>query len=207
MGGLYRFETRQGASAPELIEAIVSLSAQAPDAALPPDMMLALARLLASCMGGARHHDRQAMFLILRRPVEISQALGAFLRDPLGHEGGAEKAEGEGRAPLASVLDMRAAWLSRGAAPEVFDRLTLWEHGRVQREIRRKERNALAEVALAARMARADQASFRKFVRNVTRENRPSKPGAWVHAFLASAGGLHTITKAELAEMKGNKNA
>lgn len=209
MGGLHRFELSQRASAPAVLDRIVAHSTQDPSAQLPPDLTVSLARLLAACLGDGGRHFRRAAFLILRYPALVGEALRAFLEDPLRASG--DQPEGEsaardqdGSQGIAPVVAMRAAWLAEGGDPAVFDRLTLWEHGRILRERSQAKRQELANMAVAARSAQAKPEAFRKFVRDLNRDPAERGRNAWVQGLFAAAANVPTITQADLARMKGN---
>lgn len=202
MGGLYRFERAHATSGPALIDGIVRAASTNPDAPLPPDMSRLLVDLLAQCLGGTPRARRRAIFLIVRVPYAVSDALRQFLDDPLPApvtDGGGRAARGD----IPSVLDMRAIWLSDGGDPAIFDSLTLWEHGRILKEREARKRAALADATLAARNAQAKPNDFKRFMKELSTTGKDQRPNAWVQGLFAATAHLPTVTQKDLAGMKG----
>ena len=202
MGGLYLFECSEGLSAPSLIEDVLQAAVSHPNEALPQNLTEALARLVSYCLGGRRSLPR-AFLLIDKAPDAVARALRQFLEDPLPQAsvGAADGAGGASKMP--SVLDMRSAWLASGGGPDIFDRLTLWEHSRILKERQKRQRAALLDAAVSARMGQADNKHFKRFVADLSADLDNRAPNAWVRSLFAASAHLPTVTQQDLASMKG----
>lgn len=202
LGGLCRFEIAARVNAPALLDRILRLAADHPDAPIEAADMKALAQLIACCLGDEQRNQRRALWWLIRRRDAVSIMLRAFLEDPFPaptkETGGAPGAE-----PLAPALAMRAAWIARGADPSVFDSLTLWEHARVIRDVEKRQRRAMADAATAARMADAKPHAFQRFIGEMMTDPADRQPHAWVRNLFSATAHLPTMTQKELAEMKG----
>lgn len=202
LGGLCRFEIAARMNAPALLDRVLRLSAERPDAPIPGADIRALAQLIASCLGGRRRDHRRAWWVLIRRRAAVSEMLRAFLEDPLP----ARAQDKTGAAPMeppAPAIAMRAAWIARGADPAVFDGLTLWEHGRVMRDLDQRQRRAMADAAVAARMAEAKPQQFKRFIGEMSADPADRRPHAWVRGLFAATAHLPTMTQQELEQMKG----
>jgi len=202
LGGLCQFEIAARVNAPALLDRILRLAADRPDAPIEAADMKALAQLIGVCLGGGRAGQRRGWWLLIRRRDAVSTMLRAFLEDPFPtltkDTGGAPGAE-----PLAPALAMRAAWIARGADPSVFDGLSLWEHARVIRDLDKRQRLAMADAALAARMADAKPHAFHRFIGEMSTDPADRQPHAWVRSLFSATAHLPTMTQKELAQMKG----
>lgn len=203
MGGLYQFEKAVGVSAPEFIERLVGVGSENPDAALAPDVVENLTLLIAFCFDGAGVSKKSAVRLLKRSPDLVALALRGFLEDPLPLPVGASPTDAAASAELPSVLDMRAAWLAGGAAPDVFDALTLWEHSRILRQQEKRQRAALADAAVAARVAQSKDDQFRRFISEMHGTARAKTHREWVQHLFNATAHLPKVTQEQLSLMKG----
>lgn len=203
LGGLAKFEEASGVSAPGFIEHLVKFGSENPNDPLPPDSLQLLSEMVRHC-SGSRWFTRGSPSRLLRRcPEKVAIALRAFLEDPLPQDVALPSKERSGEIDPPSILDMRAAWLADGGDPGEFNRMTLWEHARIVRAQRRNQRAALADAALAARVARAKDEHFRKFIDEMSRGPHARTQRDWAQHLFAASAGLPTFSQEELALMKG----
>jgi hypothetical protein len=203
MGGLCRFEIATRVSAPGFIEQLVRAGSESPDAPLASDVVEQLTVLIACCFGGARASRKRAVWLLKRSPDLVALALREFLEDPLPDQSSDLPSDDALAAELPSVLDMRAAWMASGGAPGVFDGLKLWEHSRILRQQEKRQRAALADAAIAARVAQAKEDHFRRFVSEMLGDGRAKAPREWVQHLFNATAHLPKVTQEELSLMKG----
>lgn len=203
MGGLYQFERVTRISAPGFIEQLVHTGSESPDTPLAPDVVEKLTVLMACCFGCARASRKRAVRLLKRSPDLVAQALREFLEDPLPTHSSDSPSDDAPAAELPSVLDMRAAWLASGGEPYVFDGLKLWEHSRILRQQEKRQRAALADAAVAARVAGSKEDHFKRFVSEMLGDGRAKTPREWVQHLFNATAHLPKVTQEELSLMKG----
>lgn len=207
MGGLACFETACRIPAPTFIEQLIQAGTEHPKDPLGPDVVSRLVDLIAHCLGDCRASRRRAVRLVKKSPDLVALALRGFLEDPLPVQQSQRKSKVKSAqsdvADLPSVLDMRAAWLAAGGDLAVFERLTLWEHTRILQQQEHRQRVALADAAVAARVAQAKDDKFRKFVAEMQGTGRAMTPRDWVQHLFKATAHLPKVTQQELSMMKG----
>lgn len=203
MGGLCLFEISTGVSAPEFIEQLISFGSQNPDAPLAPSMVNSLTTLIHFCYGDPSKSRKRAANLLRKFPELVAQSLGDFLEDPLPPKSSGDRSFESSVAELPTALDMRAAWLANGGDLGVFNGLKLWEHSRVLKEQEKRQKSALVDAAVAARMAQAKEAGFKRFISEMTRGDRANGPREWAQHLFNATAHMPKVTQQELALMKG----
>jgi hypothetical protein len=203
MGGLCLFEKSTGVSAPAFIEQLVSVGSHDPDAPLASDLVGTLISLIYFCCKDRVLSRKRVANLLRKRPDLIAQSLQDFLEDPLPSKSGEGKAVEGGPVDLPSALDMRAAWLAGGGTLSVFDGLKLWEHSRALKERQKRQKSALVDAAVAARMAHAKDTDFRKFVSGLLHGGRAKSPRELAQHLFNATAHMPKITQQQLAQMKG----
>lgn len=203
MAGLTQFEMRCGVSAPGFIEHLVQAGSDQPDVPLGADDVATLSILIACCLPGVPRPQKYAKKLLFRSPDVVAQALRAFLEDPLPTKQTEGKTTPDQEVAPPSVLDMRASWLAGGRDPAVFDQLTLWEHSRILRQLDKQQRSDLVNAAIAARVSKAKDDQFRRFVSETLGDRQGKSPRDWVRHLFNATAHLPKMTQQELAHMKG----
>ncbi len=203
MGALCRFEKATGVSAPGFIEQLVQIGSENSDAPLAPALVETLTLLISHCFGGAGSSRKQAAKLLIRSPEMVAQALRLFLEDPLPPAVIAPRSAGAAAAELPTVLDMRASWLARGGELGVFDGLTLWEHSRILQHQEKRQRSALVDAAVAARVAQSKSEHFKRFISETLDNGRSKTSREWVQHLFNATAHLPKVTQEELSLMKG----
>lgn len=203
MGGLRHFEIACRTSAPAFIEVLIQLGSDHPERPLPAEMLGQLVELLTYCLGGDLTAKRRAIRLVKRQPDLVACALRGFLEDPLPAKRKSSSSGAADPVELPTVLDMRASWIAAGHAPDVFDGLTLWEHGRILQQQEIRQRAALADAAVAARISQAEDQKFRRFMGEMTGGGTAKTPREWAEHLFKATAHLPKLTQQDLASLKG----
>lgn len=199
------FEQKAGISAPAFLDRIVATAESDPDADLASEDLARVIDFLTCCAVACGGDARSATVasMLRRAPDLVAQAFREFLIDPIGVN---ETPAATGATVAVSsvcVCDMYAEWLAAGLAPDVFDRLTLWQHARVMAARRRARSADLTDATVAARMAQAAPKDFSKFIEGLVHGDQPRGLRQSAERLFAATAGLPRISQEELSTLKG----